>query len=328
MKAAPTFLAHVLQPLIVTAALLLPTFVTAAEPGKPLTILGISLFEDVFFNEVVAGMKFQAKKEGVNLVLANSNHDLATEVRLIESYAKLGLGAVVLSPVDANKSVAALQKAHSQGIRIVAYNDALNADFVSATVSSSQNQLGTSTGEEARRYISSKLGGKARIAVLCFDALLPAQSDARVQGFLSAATQGLPDAKVVVRQDAWEAGPAIKKADEMLKAHPDIDIIFSANEGGTIGAQLAVKNAGRGDKIKVFGTDAAKQEIDMLLADDGILQAVTGQQPYDMGVKSIMAAVKAAKGQTLDKTVTIPGILLARDKPQGIRKFKSQSDAR
>lgn len=327
MKTAHPFIARLFHPLLITAALLLPAFAVAADPGKPITILGISLFEDLFFNDVVAGMKFQAKKEGVNLVLANSNHDLATETRLIESYAKLGLGAIVLSPVDANKSTVALQKAHTQGIKIVAYNDAVNADFVSATVSSSQNQLGTSTGEEARRYITTQLGGKARIAVLCFDSLLPAQSDARVRGFLDAATKGLPEARVLARQDAWEAGPAIKKADEILKAHPDIDIIFAANEGGTIGAQLAIKNAGKGDKVKVFGTDAAKQEIDMLLADDGILQAVTGQQPYDMGVRAIMAAVKAVKGQAVEKTLVIPGILLSRSKPQSIATFKARSGA-
>lgn len=327
MKAKTTVFARWLYPLMVSTALLLPGAAVAADPGKPITILGISLFEDLFFNDVVAGMKFQAKKEGVNLVLANSNHDLATEARLIESYSKLGLGAIVLSPVDANKSAVALQKAHNQGIKVVAYNDTVNADFVSATVSSSQSQLGTSTGEEARRYISTHLGGKARIAVLCFDSLLPAQSDARVRGFVDAATKGLPDARVVARQDAWEAGPAIKKADEMLKAHPDIDIIFGANEGGTIGAQLAIKNAGKGDKVKVFGTDAAKQEIDMLLADDGILQAVTGQQPYDMGVRAIMAAVKAVKGQAVDKTQVIPGILLTRAKPQAVAAFKARSGA-
>ena len=328
MTTAPTFFARLLHLVVIAAALLLPGTAAAADPAKPITILGITLFEDLFFNDVVAGMKFQAKKEGVNLVLANSNHDLATETRLIESYTKLGLGAIVLSPADANKSALALQKAHHQGIKIVAYNDALNADFVSTTVSSSQNQLGTSTGEAARRYISTQLGGKARIAVLCFDSLLPAQSDARVRGFLDAATKGLPDVKLVARQDAWEAGPAIKKADDLLKAHPDIDIIFAANEGGTIGAQLAIKNAGKGKQIKVFGTDAAKQEIDMLLADDGILQAVTGQHPYDMGARAIAAAVRAVKGQPVDKTVVIPGILLARDKPQDIRSFRAQTDAR
>ena len=148
-----------------------------------------------------------------------------------------------------------------------------------------------------------------------------------VEMALDAATKGLPEARVLARQDAWEAGPAIKKADEILKAHPDIDIIFAANEGGTIGAQLAIKNAGKGDKVKVFGTDAAKQEIDMLLADDGILQAVTGQQPYDMGVRAIMAAVKAVKGQAVDKTLVIPGILLTRSKPQSIATFKARSGA-
>ena len=47
-----------------------------------------------------------------------------------------------------------------------------------------------------------------------------------------------------------------------------------------------------------------------------------------MGARAIAAAVRAVKGQPVDKTVVIPGILLARDKPQDIRSFRAQSDAR
>jgi ABC-type sugar transport system substrate-binding protein len=123
----------------------------SAGSEKPVTILGMVLFEDLFFNDVVAGMKAQAKKEGVNLVIANSNHDLATEKRLIETYIKLGVNAMMVSPVDADKSVVALQQAHDKGIKGVAYNDNVNAPFVASTVSSSQSRFCCVSSARTRR---------------------------------------------------------------------------------------------------------------------------------------------------------------------------------
>ena len=309
-------------------ALLLGTLAQAGEAPKPLSVAGITLFSDVFFTNVTAGMKQQAQREGVNLVLAQSNHDVAEEARLIDGFIKLGVNAILISPTDVNKSAPALQRAYDKGVRIVVYNNTLNASFPSATVGSSQGQLGMSTGEAARNYIIRKKGGKARIGILCFDSLLPGQSEARVQGFLSQVTKGLPGVQVLARKDAWEAAPAIQVASEMIQAHPDLDLIFGANEGGTVGAQLAVKSAGQAERIKVFGTDAARQEVDMLLAPDDILQAVTAQQPFEMGARAVAAAVRAVRStEAGDKTITVPGILLSRDQPQVLHDFKAAQDA-
>ncbi|MBK6906616.1 MAG: substrate-binding domain-containing protein [Rhodocyclaceae bacterium] len=138
----------------------------------------------------------------------------------------------MLSPVDAHKSVAALQRAHDKGIKIIAYNDTVNAEFLVSTIASNQRQLGMSTGEMAHKYISEKMGGRAKVAVLCFDSILPTQSDARVQGFLTTVTHGLPGVQLKVRKDGWVADKAIAVAAEILKTNPDVDLIFAANEGG------------------------------------------------------------------------------------------------
>ena len=38
---------------------------------------------------------------------------------------------------------------------------------------------------------------------------------------------------------------------------------------------MAVKNAGKGGQVAVFGTDTSEQLISFLLSDDNILQAIT-----------------------------------------------------
>ena len=91
-------------------------------------------------------------------------------------------------------------------------------------------------------------------------------------------------------------------AESMLQANPEINILWSENEGGTVGEVIAVRTMGLGDAVYVFGTDISPQLAEMLLADDNILQAVTGQSPRLMGCNSVAAAVSSLKGEAVTIT--------------------------
>jgi ABC-type sugar transport system substrate-binding protein len=151
----------------------------------------------------------------------------------------------------------------------------------------------------------------------------PEQNVARVSGFKDQLA-GMSGVTVVAEQDAWLAETAVKKAGDILTAHPDLDIFWAANEGGTVGCVMAVKNAGRTGKVVVFGTDASEQLADFLLSDDDVLQAVTGQRPYEIGQHAVDAAVKTLNGKPVDRTSKLPGLLLSRSDPQGIRAFRAR----
>jgi ABC-type sugar transport system substrate-binding protein len=113
----------------------------------------------------------------------------------------------------------------------------------------------------------------------------------------------------------------VKKGGDIITAHPDLDILWGANEGATVGEVMAVKNAGRGGRIAVFGTDSGEQVAGFLLSDDGILQAVTGQQPYDIGFRAVESAVHVLNGEHVEARQSLPGVLLSRSDPEGVKKF-------
>ncbi len=119
----------------------------------------------------------------------------------------------------------------------------------------------------------------------------------------------------------------VKKVGDILTANPDINVIWAANEGGTEGAVMAVRNSGKAGKVVVFGTDTDEQLANFLLADDNILQAVTGQQPFEIGRLAVEAAVKTLKGEPVGKKRSLPGVLLTRDKPDEVRAFKERLTA-
>ena len=291
------------------------------QPKK--RIAGIVFQEDQFFRLVLFGMRDAAKKNGVELLEANSANKLDKEVELINTYIASNVDAIVISPLSAKASVGALERARDKGITIVTDNMTLESDVAASCIESDQFDIGASTGKAARAYIETKLGGKAKVAILAFQSQLPEQSSLRTNGFKSEISK-LAGAKIVAEQDAWLAEQAVKKVGDILTANPDVTVIWAANEGGTVGAVMAVKNAGKAGKIAVFGTDTSEQLADFLLDNSNILQAVTGQRPFEIGSMAVDAAVKVLKSEKVEKKVSLPGFLLSREKPDEVKQFNDR----
>lgn len=311
--------------LVLLMVLSVPIFSQAAREDveDPILIAGIVFQEDQFMRVIQEGMKKAAADYGVQLMLANSDNRLDREIELINTYVSRGVDAIAITPLSETGSVSALRNADNAGITVVTYNSPLAADFPVSYINSSQSELGSSTGEAARRHIEDELSHKdtIKVATLAFQSLLPEISDMRVNSFLNEIT-GIPGVQIVAQQDAWLAEDAVSRGSDIITANPDLDIIYAANDGGTVGAVQAVRNAGRDDQIKVFGIDASEQLADFLLAPDGVLMATTGQQPFEIGYLSVEFAVKSIRGEAVDPEVIVPGLRLLREDPEGIEQFK------
>ena len=189
-----------------------------------------------------------------------------------------------------------------------------------ATFTTANRDLGASTGKAAAAFISKNLGGKAHVAIMAFASLLPEQSGDRTGGFKSTVAKG-NSVKVVTEQDAWLPEAGVTVATDIMTANPHVNVIYAANEGGTVGAMQAVRNAGRAGEVFVFGIDGSEQLAKGLLAGDNVLQAVTAQAPYQMGVLGAQAALDAVAGKSVKKNTTVPAKLLSRTDQAEVRDF-------
>lgn len=296
---------------IAVAALVTGCFATSAL-AEELTIASVVFQQDQFFRTIQNGMNAAADDAGVTLLEGNSESKPEKEISLVDTYIARGVDAIVISPVSKVASIPALKRASDAGIQIVTYNSNVDDDSIPVSyLNSAQRDLGNSTGRLAANFIKDELGGSAVIATLGFKALLPEISGDRVDGFIEEAEKG-GTLDVVSQQDAWLAEKAIQVAGDIITANPEINIIYAANEGGTVGAVQAVRNAGKSGEIFVFGVDGTEQLVQFLLDDDNVLQAVTAQQPYVMGEMAVQAAIAAAKGETVDKTVIVPVLGISR----------------
>lgn len=283
-------------------------------------VVGVILMQqDQFFRLNESGMRDAAKNLGVTLKVQNAAGALDKEASILDTFLALKVDAVLVSPLGSKASIPALERAHERGVHVVTYNNGIDAGFPESNIQSDQVSLGAESGKAARAYIESKLGGRARVALIGYASQLPEQGGARQRGFRTA-IEGMPGVTIVAEQDAWNAPEAANTVGSILSKHPDL--VWAANEGGTVGAVTAVRSAGLAGKVAVFGTDVSVQLIDFLLADDGILQGVTAQKPFEMGRSAVEAAVHAIRREPLAKEVVLSGVYFAREKPEELRAFK------
>ncbi len=293
----------------------------------PVKIAAMVAQEDQFMQLVLKGYKQAAEDLGVELMTASIGFDQAKEVELIDTYVQQGVQGIAIVPLSSDVSAEALRKASDAGVKVGISNMAIqNQEFIVGGYVSDNYELGQGSGIKAREFIEKELGGVAKIAVLQFMSLVPEVSDARYRGFVDEVSK-LPGVEIVADQDAWVQDKAVQVAGDIITANPDVDIIWGANEGGTIGAVMAVKNANKQGEVFVFGTDATEQILQLLQEEDNILQTTTGQDPYTMGYRTVETVYKAIKGEdvsaTAGKTVNIPTVVLSRTDMDGVKAFEA-----
>lgn len=320
--------------LLMAAAMTLSMGVTVfaeEKEGKApedIKVAGVVFQEDQFMKLMQKGYEAAAEEYGVELMSSNTNNDQAKETDLINTYINQKIDGIAIAPLNETSSMQMLKTANEAGLEVAVANTKLkDAPFVCGGYTSDNYNLGELTGKEARKFIEEELDGKARVAIVQFKSQLPEQSTDRMNGFVDQ-IKDLEGVEIVADQDAWLQDSAVQVVSDILTANESkggVDIIWAANDGGTIGATMAVKNAGKVGETFVFGTDAAEQQAAFLKADDNILQCVTGQDPYTIGYNTMEALIKTIMGEEGEygKEVIVPGVVLTRDDQEGVTAFEA-----
>jgi ribose transport system substrate-binding protein len=103
---------------------------------------------------------------------------------------------------------------------------------------------------------------------------------------------------------------SLKVAENMLTAAPDLGGMFGSNESSTVGAVRALQSKNRKD-VKLVGFDSSPQLLEALKS--GEIDSLIVQDPFEMGYRSMMAAITKLKGGTPDHIQNIQPTLVTRE---------------
>ena len=209
-----------------------------------------------FFGGIQKGIVEGAADSNISLISSNSEGDPAIESEFLDTVIGAGVKAVIMSPVSVEASVPAIERVVEAGIPVVCYNTCRSDEdterLAGGLVTTNQFDFGKGLGEVAAEHIAAS-GAAARVGFLNCDRYETCQH--RKSRFLAALDEAGVDYEVVSDQEGFIADAATQTATEMLTANPDINVMWTANEGGTIGAVLGVQAAGLAGETSVFGSD-------------------------------------------------------------------------
>lgn len=273
--------------------------------------VSMALFDDNFLTVLRNGMSdYAAKQEGVSLQIEDAQNDVGKQLNQIQNFIASGVDAIIVNPVDTDATVAMSDAAAAAGIPLVYVNrEPVNVDTLPAKqafVASNEADSGTLEAKEVCRLLKEQGKTEANIVVMMGE-LSNQAARMRTQDVHDViATPECSFMKIVEEQTAnWSRTQGADLVTNWLSAGLAFDAVVANNDEMAIGAIQALKAAGKdmGTMI-VGGVDATQDALAAMAAGD--LDVTVFQNAAGQGSGAVDAALKLARGESVDTKVYIP----------------------
>lgn len=237
---------------------------------------------------------------GVRLswLAAQFNGDIEGQIAIVESQLALDPDALILVPQNATALCPKVIEANNKGIPVV-NPDTRFAEDNCGEVLTFVGLDEKASAVEMAEFIVDHYDGNVRLAILeGFRGSSTAEE--RLMGFQEV-FDAHPGVVVLASQTAeWDREQGLSVTENIIQAHPDVQLIVASNDEMALGAIQAVQSAGRQNDIAVVGNDAIPAALQAL--KDGELLATIDGNTDRVGY----AAVEAAYRYVVDGARDIP----------------------
>ena len=292
-KAAPTVAAaaKAAAPTVAAAA--------AAKTGDMYIPVISKGFQHQFWQAVKQGSEKAAKDLGVRITFEGPENEsqVDKQIEMLQAAIDKKPAAICFAALDSKAAIPLLQKAKAANIPIIGFDSGVDSDIPVATVATDNLKAAAAAADK----MASLIGNEGEIALMIHDQTSIAGLDRR-DGFVNQIKSKYPNIKIMDIQ--YGGGDQLKSTDlakAIIQAHPNLKGFFGANEGSVIGVLNAVKELKKDGKIVVIGYDSGKQQIDAIKS--GVEAGAITQDPIGIGYWCVEAAVRAIKGQPVEKRI-------------------------
>ena len=299
-----------------------------------------------FFVAMQKGAKADAAKNKVDLTVASGKQegDDAGQITAIEDSIARGDKGILITPMS-NGVNAAIKKARDAGLYVIALDTPPDpANTVDITFATDNRAAGKLDGQ----WAAAQLAGKPAVIALLdlFNDKIVSVDYNRDQGFLEGMGIDVKDPKkngdeaptgkytggkggdyTIVCNEAGQGAADGGRAamEKCLAKNPNINVVYTINEPTAVGADAALKAAGKTAlMVSVDGGCAGVKSV-----KDGVIGATAQQYPLKMATLGMEAIAKIARGGEKPKTSAgldfyNTGVALVTDKPvSGVQSIDS-----
>ena len=269
-------------------------YASAEEIYIPLISKG---FQHQFWQVVKAGAEQAAKDLNVKVTFEGPESEAMVDKQIDMLSAAIAKkpSAIGYAALDAQAAIPMLKKAQAAKIPVICFDACVKSD-IPITLAATDNVAASALAADKMAEL---IGGSGDVAYLGSDQT-QTTGITRRDGFMNQMKAKYPNIKVVSMQ--FGGGDHLKSteiAKAVLQANPNLKGYYGSNEGSIVGILHAVKETKR--KLVVIGYDSGKEQKNAIA--EGLQAGAITQNPFGMGYKTVEAAVKALKGEKVEKVI-------------------------
>ena len=267
-------------------------------------VIGVSPLttQHEYYITYLDGIKAAAEKRGVKVNIVDPSWDVAKQVSDIEDFVAQKVDAIICSPTNPEGVKAALVSAEEAGVPVLVEMTLIEGVYplIGTNQYDGAFMAGVWAGEWANKYND----GKGKAALLDYPYFQNCRD--RAKGYQEGLASVAPDVEWVTAIDCGaNMEGALKVAEDILQATPDINIMFGINGDSAMGADAAYESAGIDPaKVCVVGFDAGAGER-KLMEDGKYVKCSVAADGIIIGECAIDAAIRKIEGEDLGEWVEV-----------------------
>jgi ribose transport system substrate-binding protein len=256
-------------------------------------------FQHQFWQAVKLGSEQAAKDYNVTITFEGPENEsqVDKQIEMLQTALNKKPAAIAFAALDSKAAIPLLEKAKGANIPVIGFDSGVDSD-IPVTTAATDNIAAAGTAADK---MAGLIGDSGEVALVVHDQTSRTGIDRR-DGFVQQMKSKHPNVNIVDVQ--YGGGDQLKSTDitkAIIQAHPNIKGIFGANEGSIIGVLNGVHELNKDGKIVVIGYDSGKQQTAAIRS--GQEAGAITQDPIGIGYKTVEAAVKAVKGESLPKNI-------------------------
>ncbi len=248
------------------------------------------------------------EEKGYGYVCLDPDYDVNIQLNQFSDAANQRFDAVFVIPVDSQGIRQGLMQLKEKGIPVLNVDTPVvkeDRDLVETVIGTDCYMAGILVGEEMVR----RNPNGAKIAILDF----PENESCvdRVNGFMQGIGGKSDKYPIVATQNGAAAlDVSMPLAEDIIQAHPDLNVFFAINDPSAMGCAAAIKASGKSG-IQVYSIDASPQGKAALL--DGSFTAVAAQVPIKIAETAFVRAEYLLAGRPIEKEIFLPSHLVSME---------------
>ncbi len=288
------------------AAALLTAWLPEAHADKK--VIGLALASDTnpFYIVMRKGVVARAGELGWEVRVVTANEDVNAQVNGVLDLIAQKPDGILISPIDAVATGAAYEAAHKAGIPIISIARGSKSKYQTLFVAMDSVQIGRDIAE----WAAEKAGNSGKVAMISGPAGANVFEDL-ADGFKEAAGKKSGLSVVYEQNGALTRERGLNQAEDILVAHPDIRIIYAANDELALGAAQAVATSGMKDSVIITGLNGVPPALKAVGKGDIDMTVVLS--PITWGRLGVDVMDKWFKGERPDQKVFIKHIIATKE---------------